>query len=114
MGIKIRGLKMFCPKCGSVLLPKKDGNKKILICSCGYKDANVEKTKITETLTKKEKEVEIIEKTRWDILPKTKVECEDCGNKEAYFWTVQTRAGDEPETKFLRCTKCEHIWRDYD
>ncbi|MBI2108536.1 transcription factor S, partial [Candidatus Woesearchaeota archaeon] len=32
----------------------------------------------------------------------------------AYFWLVQTRAGDEPETKFLRCEKCSHTWRDYD
>ncbi|MBI1969528.1 transcription factor S, partial [Candidatus Woesearchaeota archaeon] len=21
--------------------------------------------------------------------------------------------GDEPETKFLRCQKCRHTWRDY-
>lgn len=104
---------MFCPKCGSVLLPKKEGSKKVLVCSCGYKSSNVEQTKITETVTKKEKEVEVIEK-EVDILPKTKVECEKCGNKEAFYWTLQTRAGDEAETKFLRCTKCKHTWRDYD
>jgi len=105
---------MFCQKCGSVLLPKKEGSKKILVCSCGYKNSNVEQTKIVETLDKKEKEVEVIEDEKLDILPKTKVECDKCGNREAFFWTIQTRAGDEPETKFLRCTKCEHIWRDYD
>jgi len=106
-------LKMFCPKCGSVLLPRKEGSKKVLVCSCGYKSSNVEKTKITETLIKKEMEVEVIDKDKENILPKTKEECENCGNKEAVYWTVQTRAGDEPETKFLRCTKCEHTWRDY-
>ena len=104
---------MFCPKCGSLLMPKKEGNKKFLVCSCGYKDSNVEKTKITETLIKNEREIEVIEKEDIDILPKTKVVCEDCGNKEAHYWTIQTRAGDEPETKFLRCTKCKHTWRDY-
>jgi len=104
---------MFCPKCGSVLLPRKEGSKKVLVCSCGYKSSNVEKTKITETLTKKEMEVEVIDNDKENILPKTKEECENCGNKEAVYWTVQTRAGDEPETKFLRCTKCEHTWRDY-
>jgi len=103
---------MFCPKCGSVLLPKREGSKKVLVCSCGYKGSNIENTKLTETVTKKEKEVEVIEK-EINVLPKTKVECEDCGNREAYFWTLQTRAGDEPETKFLRCTKCKHTWRDY-
>jgi len=105
---------MFCPKCGSVLLPKKEGSKKVLVCSCGYKSGNVEQTKITETITKKEKDVEVIHKENVSILPKIKVECEKCGNKEAFFWTLQTRAGDEPETKFLRCTKCKHTWRDYD
>ena len=113
MSIK-RLIEMFCPKCGSVLLPKKEGSKKVLICSCGYKSSNVEKTKLTEVLANKEKEVEVIEKGKLNILPKTKAECDKCGNKEAFFWTMQTRAGDEPETKFLKCTKCEHIWRDYD
>jgi len=104
---------MFCPKCGSLLLPKKEGSKKILVCSCGYKGSNVGETKIIETLNKKERDIEVIEK-EVDILPKTKIECEKCGNKEAHYWTIQTRAGDEPETKFLRCTKCKYTWRDYD
>ena len=104
---------MFCPKCGSVLLPKKEGSKRTLVCSCGYKSSNLENIKITETVNKKEKDVEVIEKNI-NILPKTKAECEKCGHKIAYFWTVQTRAGDEPETKFLKCEKCNHIWRDYD
>jgi len=105
---------MFCPKCGSIILPKKEDNKKVLICSCGYKTSNVEQTKITETVTKKEKEVEVIEKTDIEILPKVDAECDKCGHKKAFFWTVQTRAGDEPETKFMRCEKCRHTWRDYD
>jgi DNA-directed RNA polymerase subunit M len=105
---------MFCPKCGSVLLPKKEGSKKILVCSCGYKTSKIEQPKITETLGKKGKEVEVIEKSKLEILPKVKVECEKCGHDTAFFWTAQTRAGDEPETKFLKCEKCNHIWRDYD
>lgn len=39
--------------------------------------------------------------------------CPKCENKEAYFWTVQTRAGDEAETMFLECKKCKHRWRSY-
>lgn len=74
----------------------------------------MEQIKLTESVAKKDKEVEVIEKDSVNILPKTKVGCEKCGNKEAFYWTIQTRAGDEPETKFLRCTKCNHIWRDYD
>ena len=106
---------MFCPKCGSILLPKKEGSKKILVCSCGYKTSDIEKTKITETVVSKEKEVEVIEeRSDLKILPKMDVECDKCGHKKAYFWTLQTRAGDEPETKFLKCEKCEYTWRDYD
>lgn len=105
---------MFCPKCGSILLPKKEGSKKSLVCSCGYKSTNVENTKITETVTKKEANVEIVDKSKVNILPKTNAKCERCGHKTAFFWTVQTRAGDEPETKFLKCEKCDHIWREND
>jgi len=104
---------MFCPKCGSVLLPKKEGSKRILVCSCGYKSSGMEKTKITETINKRSKEVEVIEK-EIETLPKTKAECPKCGHKEAFYWTMQTRAGDEPETKFLKCGKCSYTWRDYD
>jgi transcription factor S len=104
---------MFCQKCGSVLLPKKEGSKKVLVCSCGFKSSDKEGTKITETITEKGKEVEVIE-NEIETLPKTDVECEKCGHRKAFFWTVQTRAGDEPETKFLKCEKCNSIWRDYD
>lgn len=48
-----------------------------------------------------------------NTLPITEIECPECKNKKAYFWLVQTRAADEPETKFLKCTKCKHTWRDY-
>mgnify|MGYP006285892661 CR=1 FL=1 len=105
---------MFCPKCGSILLPKKENNKRILSCSCGYKSKKTDSATLSESVAKKEKEVEVIEKGEFETLPKTQAECPKCGNNEARFWLVQTRAGDEPETKFLKCTKCGHTWRDYD
>ena len=42
-----------------------------------------------------------------------KIDCEKCHNQEGGWWTFQTRSADEPETKFYRCTKCNHTWRDY-
>lgn len=48
-----------------------------------------------------------------DAEPKTRAECAKCGNKEAFYWFVQTRASDEPPTKFFRCTKCSYTWREY-
>ncbi len=105
---------MFCPKCGSILLPKKEGNKKSLVCSCGYKSADIEQSKIRETVQKKSRKVEVIEREDFETLPTMKVKCEKCGHGTAYYWTVQTRSGDEPETKFMKCEKCLHTWRDYD
>ncbi|RLG10996.1 MAG: transcription factor S, partial [Thaumarchaeota archaeon] len=40
--------------------------------------------------------------------------CPKCGNREAYYWAVQTRSADEPMTRFFRCTKCGYTWREYD
>ena len=46
-------------------------------------------------------------------LATVKEDCQKCGNNEAYTWTEQTRASDEPETAFFRCIKCKHTWREY-
>ena len=46
-------------------------------------------------------------------MPTERVDCPKCGNREAYWWLLQTRSGDEPATQFYRCTKCEHTWRSY-
>jgi len=45
-------------------------------------------------------------------LPTTEAHCPKCKNDEAQWWAKQMRASDEPETKFLKCTKCKHTWRD--
>jgi len=103
---------MFCPKCGALLIPKKENNKKVLACSCGYSTKNTELATIKESMGKK-KDVEVVEED-FEANPVMKAKCEKCGNDEAYFWLVQTRASDEPQTKFLKCTKCRHVWRDYD
>ena len=60
----------------------------------------------------KEREIEIVEK-EVETYPVIEEQCPKCGNENAYFWTQQTRASDEPETKFYKCTKCKHTWRDY-
>jgi len=104
---------MFCPKCGSILRPKQDKGKKVLGCSCGYSTEG-EAFKIKESV-KKEKEIEVVDNEQDDArLPLTDdFECTKCGHKEARYWMVQTRAADEPETKFLKCEKCKTIVRDY-
>jgi len=107
---------MFCPKCGSLLVPKQVGKKKMMVCSsCNYKSS--EKGKIVvkeEIIHKQQPEIAVVEKEEAEALPLTEKECPKCGHKKAYYWTVQTRAGDEPETRFYKCEKCKHTWREYD
>lgn len=101
---------MFCPKCGSVLLPHKSKDKVIVKCKCGYK-GEIENAVITEKV-EKQKEIEVVEERTTH--PVVEAECPKCGNDKAEYWTSQTRAADEAETRFFKCTKCRHTWREYD
>lgn len=102
---------MFCPKCGSILRPRDKGGKKVLFCGCGFtKNPEEENAAITEKVSSAKK-IEVVEQI--EVHPKIKITCEKCGNNAAYYWTQQTRGADEPETRFFKCTKCSHTWREY-
>lgn len=102
---------MFCEKCGSVLVIKEKGGKKVFFCkSCGTEYEVKEEVKIRSKISEKPR---ILEKPEEEIQQKVEAICPKCGNKEAYFWIVQTRAADEPPTRFYRCTKCGYTWREY-
>jgi DNA-directed RNA polymerase subunit M len=106
---------MFCPKCKSIMMPKPGDKKGVnLVCgNCGFKAKGKKDVIIKEKINLDRKDqIEIVDK-KIETLPKTREECPNCGNMEAYFWTVQTRAGDEAETRFFECTKCKHRWRAY-
>lgn len=103
----------FCPKCSSMMMPRKEGSDTVYACSCGYSEKG---SNTVLTSTAKAKEIEKIEAPQQSAderLPTCKAECPECGNKEAYYWEIQTRASDEPPTRFSRCTKCKHTWREY-
>ena len=106
---------MFCPKCGDMLIVKKKDGKNTFYCSkC---EEFVSKSgKIKEKGKKQTKKaVEVAKQDEGEVHPKTKdVECPKCGHQEAYYWFVQTRAADESPTRFYKCTKCGHTWREYD
>ena len=105
---------MFCPKCGSILTPKQKGDKKILVCSCGYTSEGEISLGETDRKKEEEQEIEVVdEEAEAKAMPEVEITCEKCGNNKAYFWEIQTREGDEPPTKFFKCTKCKHTWRDY-
>tara|TARA_Y100000310_G_C20677877_1_gene814147 strand:- start:2195 stop:2488 length:294 start_codon:yes stop_codon:yes gene_type:complete len=96
------------------MLPKKEGSKTILACSCGFKDKDTKSETIKEESHVEDNKLEVVSEDQdLDTLPSTEETCPKCSHGKAKFWTVQTRAADEPETKFLKCEKCKHTWRDY-
>jgi transcription factor S len=102
---------MFCPKCGSMLRPKVVRDKKVLACSCGYVDSKSSGVVTFSEKRKDESKVEVVEKEA-SAYPIADAECPKCKNDKAFSWTQQMRAGDEPETHFFKCTKCQHTWRE--
>jgi transcription factor S len=114
----------FCPKCGSRLEFQKPTTDKaaplMLVCpKCGYKKKESTKKvepKIGKTIQHNPQQlVAVIGKKEQKLrtLPTVKIECPKCGNKTAYVWQVQTRSADESSTQFMRCTKCDHTFREY-
>ena len=99
---------MFCPKCSTLLRPRMDKGKKVFGCSCGYTQ-KAGNTAISEKGAQ-HKNIEIVEEM--ETKPVVDAVC-DCGHNKAYFWSMQTRAADEPETRFFKCVKCKHTWREY-
>jgi DNA-directed RNA polymerase subunit M len=98
----------FCPKCGAVLIQKR---KNYGCARCEYSTKDKLKIKTSEKIEEKNK-IAVVKK-EMNTLPIVVEKCKKCGNDKAYFWTIQTRAGDEAETKFFKCTKCDHTWREY-
>jgi DNA-directed RNA polymerase subunit M len=99
----------FCPKCGAVLIQKRKNEG----CPrCSYSTKGKAKLISSEKITEK-KEVAVVSNKDMQVLPIVDESCKNCKNDKAYFWTVQTRSGDEAETKFFKCTKCDFTWREY-
>ncbi|MDP6155011.1 MAG: transcription factor S [Candidatus Thermoplasmatota archaeon] len=104
---------MFCPECKSLMFPSKD-EPGIMVCrnsSCGYKIKADGGTNIISTPSV-EKEFKIFEKDL-GTLPTVDQECPECGHDKAKWFLRQTRAADEPTTRFYICAECNHRWREY-
>lgn len=99
----------FCPKCGAVLVQK---TKNYGCPRCNYSTKEKIKINTSEKIEGK-KEVAVVSAKDAQTMPIIAETCRKCKNDKCYFWTVQTRSGDESETKFFKCTKCEHTWREY-
>ncbi|MFT4309491.1 MAG: transcription factor S [Candidatus Woesearchaeota archaeon] len=107
---------LYCNKCGAIMVPNNDGGKmsfKCTKCKHTVKRVDSETKIIKEPIKKEDRRVEVVDENA-ESLPIVDAECRKCGNAQAYFWTLQTRAGDEGETRFFRCTECKNTWREYD
>jgi DNA-directed RNA polymerase subunit M len=105
----------FCDKCGAMMAAaKEDDGSRVLKCrSCGYTKKMKGELTVSQTIEKTPRDKIIVVEDDSIPMPVTKASCPKCGNTEAYYWTVQTRRGDEGATEFYRCTKCKHTWRNY-
>jgi transcription factor S len=99
----------FCPKCGAILVLKK---KNFGCPRCTYSTTEKVNMKISEKMDELNKGV-AVSKEKGGVNPIVNEKCKKCSSEKAYFWTVQTRASDEAETKFFKCVKCDNTWREY-
>ncbi len=99
----------FCPKCGAVLIQKR---KNAGCPRCNYSSKDRVELKTSEKINEKS-DIAVISNKEASTHPIVNEKCRKCGHEKAYFWTIQTRAGDEAETKFFKCVKCENTWREY-
>lgn len=99
----------FCHKCGGIIMIKEG---KALCASCGAKVNKKVKIETAEKIDKHQT-IAVINEEAENTYPIVDMLCQKCGNKKCYFWTIQTRASDESETKFYKCVKCKYTWRKY-
>ncbi len=109
----------FCDECSSLLAPKKINGKVVMVCpKCGEGKelSKVEQTQKQEIKHSKEESMVIIENPdELNTMPTKKMRCPKCAIVvDTQYWAVQTRSGDEAPTRFYRCMKCKHTWREYD
>ena len=111
----------FCDDCGSMLQPKNVDGKIVIACpKCGIKKKKL--TKEDKMLTQEidhngqEDQMVVIENPEaLNTMPTKPMKCPKCKKVvDTQYWAVQTRSGDEAPTRFYRCTKCKHTWREYD
>ncbi|MEB3780258.1 MAG: transcription factor S [Desulfurococcales archaeon] len=119
--VGVRGGLRFCPRCGGILYPRVRGGVKQLFCPrCGYEENMMDPGDVYKMKTRVEhspRERMIIVSDQ-DPPPtasivKGEMRCPKCGHDELLFWMMQTRAADEPPTRFYRCRRCGYTWREY-
>jgi len=106
--------------CGGMLSPSRNKGKDVLVCrKCGAstKFNEEERNDFTTTGASRAAPKSIVpiidSEKQLSKLSTINVECAKCKNIGVIWWMVQTRGVDEPPTRFYKCVKCGHTWREY-
>jgi len=100
----------FCDKCKALIIINERGTA--VCAACGHRTGRKLKIQSSEK-TNSQEEIAVVKDGSDETNPIVETTCPKCKNKRCYFWTLQTRASDESETKFYKCVKCKHTWRVY-
>jgi DNA-directed RNA polymerase subunit M len=105
----------FCDNCGAMMIPvtDEDGTRLLKCRSCGTTKKVEGNLVVSQDIEKTPRDKIVVVEDDSIPMPTTSASCPKCGHNEAYYWTLQTRRGDEGATEFYRCTKCKHTWRNY-
>jgi len=103
----------FCDKCGNAMVVANDEFGNFLFCKRCNIRYPLDEDVVFSTKLEEKKEVVVFDSDESEF-PTTGILCPKCQSMEDAEWTLQqTRAGDEPPTRFYRCKKCNWVWRDY-
>lgn len=109
----------FCDECGGMLVSEKQDGETVMKCrNCGHvQDVDGGDYRVTEE--KEEDPMDRLNVNEGDAdettRPTTTKKCHKCDEETTQeWWMEQTRASDEPPTRFYRCTQCGNVYKEYD